>query len=720
LRTEGAHQHGSTLRDYLRVVRRRRWIILQAVILVPLAAVLFSVRQESMYQASAEVLQSQQNLAAALTGTTNATPTQQADRVAQTQADLARVPEVASRTIAAVGLKRSPLDLLGHSSVTAKANADLLVFSVTDHSPELAATLAGAYAKQFVAFRQELDTASLQRARAEVRVRVRQLEKAGATRTPLYASLVEKDQQLATIEALQTSNASVVRTADRAVQVQPKPARNGILGLALGLVVGLGLAFLWEALDTRVRSAEEIASKLGLPLLARLPAPPRQLRKDEKLVMLAEPRGVQAEAFRMLRTNLEFVRLGHDVRTIMVTSAVEQEGKSTTVANLAVALARAGQRVALVDLDLRRPFLDHFFDLRYRPGLTQVALGQTNLDEALIPIAITDVAGDRRARTDNGNGDGTERTAPSLATGGLHVLVSGPLPPNAGEFVGSEALAHVLGELRERFDTVLIDAPPLLQVGDPLALSAHVGALFMVTRMSVVRRPMLTEARRLLDTAPSLKLGFVLTGAETEGRLRLRRRVLLRRLPAGEVDPDFSVLVLEPLPRFRAGVRGHLTEESDFEVVEAVDLLGETHVVVWSFAPEPHEVLAAIRAGAHGCLHKEISSFGLVRALRALPLGEAPLSRDLAAAQIEALHGQEAHSQVQARLAVLSAREREVLELVALAARISSIAESLSISEFTVKRHVQNILGKLGVASRTAAGAIYSAALDEERTAVLA
>ena len=202
------------------------------------------------------------------------------------------------------------------------------------------------------------------------------------------------------------------------------------------------------------------------------------------------------------------------------------------------------------------------------------------------------------------------------------------------------------------------------------------------------------------------------------------------------------VLVLDPLPLFRAGVRGHLTEESDFEVLEAgsveearaleppdialvdpalldaVGLLGDARVVVWSFAPKAPEVLAAIQAGAHGYLRKEISSLGLVRALRALPQGEAPLSRDLAGAMIEAMHGQEAQSQLQARLSALSAREREVLELVALGARNSSIAESLSISEFTVKRHVQNILGKLGVASRTAAGAIYRAAVDEELTAV--
>jgi two-component system nitrate/nitrite response regulator NarL len=204
------------------------------------------------------------------------------------------------------------------------------------------------------------------------------------------------------------------------------------------------------------------------------------------------------------------------------------------------------------------------------------------------------------------------------------------------------------------------------------------------------------------------------------------------------------VLVLDPQPIFRAAVQAHLREAADFEVVEAasieearaieppdvalvdaalveaVEIFGEARIVAWSFAPEPGEVLGAIRAGAHGYLHKEISSVGLVRALRALPLGEAPLSRDLAGALIEAMHGQEAYSQVVAQLSVLSPREREVLELVALGARNSSIAESLSISEFTVKRHVQNILAKLGVASRTAAGAIYRQGVDTEPTPVMA
>jgi succinoglycan biosynthesis transport protein ExoP len=519
--TDRGHRDGSlqssSLRDYLRVVRRRKWIILQAVVLVPLAAVAFSLRQPNLYQASSQVLLSNQNLASALTGTQQSTGVSlQADRVAQTQADLARVPQVANATLTAVGLHRSPAELLSHSSVAAKQNADLLQFSVTDHDPALAARLATAYAGQFVRYRQQLDTASLQRARSEVQQKIDALTE---QRGPLYQSLVEKDQQLATMEALQTSNASVVQNAQDAAQVQPRPVRNGVLGLALGLVLGIGLAFLWEALDTRVRSAEEIGEQLGVPLLARLPEPSRRLRKEDQLVMLAEPRGAGAEAFRMLRTNLEFVRLGRAVKTIMVTSAVEQEGKSTSVANLAVALASAGRRVALIDLDLRRPYLDRFFDPGRHPGLTHVAIGQASLEEALIPVPIglvgeASISPSTRA---SGNGNGHVAVAPAALHGGsLRVLTAGLLPPNAGEFVGSQALAAILDELAERFDSILIDAPPALQVGDAMALSANVDALLLVTRMNVVRRPMLHELRRLIDSTPAHVLGFIVTGARSE------------------------------------------------------------------------------------------------------------------------------------------------------------------------------------------------------------
>jgi len=195
----------------------------------------------------------------------------------------------------------------------------------------------------------------------------------------------------------------------------------------------------------------------------------------------------------------------------MVTSATEQEGKSTTIANLAVAMARAGRHVVLVDLDLRRPFIDRFFDLGGRPGLTQVALGVAQLGEAIVRIPIGG-SDSLASMGGNGNGNGHKRAQ----AGALDVLPSGPIPPDPGEFVGTARLTEILEHLRAHADVVLIDAPPLFHVGDGLTLSSKVDAVLVVTRMEVMRRPMLNELGRLLDTMPAHKLGFVVTGAESE------------------------------------------------------------------------------------------------------------------------------------------------------------------------------------------------------------
>lgn len=214
------------------------------------------------------------------------------------------------------------------------------------------------------------------------------------------------------------------------------------------------------------------------------------------------------------------------------------------------------------------------------------------------------------------------------------------------------------------------------------------------------------------------------------------------------------ILVADPLQIFRAGVRNLLARESDFEVVEAgtldevltaiagdgpdialIDLelppLGgvaavqrlaercSTYTIVWSFQPPRETVLAALRSGAHGFLHKGISPDGLVRALRGAVNGEAPISRDLASLMIEALHGLDEQTRARERVGVLSSREREVLELVARGARNKEIASTLAISEFTVKRHVQNILQKLELPSRRAAATFYGTAFGAEETSVV-
>ena len=186
----------------------------------------------------------------------------------------------------------------------------------------------------------------------------------------------------------------------------------------------------------------------------------------------------------------------------MFASAQRAEGKSTTVANLAVALARAGRRVILVDLDLRAPSIAGFFRLEdSRSGLSSVVIGKAELDDALAVIPLAHTKSEERASR-NGSAQGV-----------LQVLPVGPLPPNPAEFAGSHALAALLSELEQRADLVLIDAAPMLHLSDAMTLTGRVDALVVVARLSSIRRTILSELRRVLDAAPITKLGVVATGA---------------------------------------------------------------------------------------------------------------------------------------------------------------------------------------------------------------
>jgi capsular exopolysaccharide synthesis family protein len=220
--------------------------------------------------------------------------------------------------------------------------------------------------------------------------------------------------------------------------------------------------------------------------------------------MRDDPYGSQAEAFRVLRTNLDFFNLEHQARTIMVTSAGASQGKSTTIANLAVALARNGVRVILVDLDLRRPTLGRYFGLPQAPGLTDVTLGRAQLTDALaeIRLAEPESAEDGLGSFDMGG------------AGSLQVLPAGSATRNVGEFIGSHSLTAVLAALRLRADLLLVDGPPLLGAGDGIALCGRVDALLIVARLNQIRRPTVDELARLLGNARAAKLGLIATDAE--------------------------------------------------------------------------------------------------------------------------------------------------------------------------------------------------------------
>lgn len=498
-----------TLRDYISVLRRGKWLIVFFLVFAPLSALLLELSKDDVYSASADVLISSQNAAVLLGLPDTGLSQQSAERFAQTQASIARAPALARQTLRGAGVKNeSARSFLKRSSVNARPNEDLLRFVVKDGNARQAVTLANRYAAEFPVYRRALDEAALSRTRAEVQQRLDRLEAEGQRGSVLYKTLAGKREQLSAIEALQTTSAQLVRPADEAVQVVPRPARALVLGLILGILAWVAVAFAWDALDTRVRSPEEIASVLGLPLLARLPAPPKHLRQYEGLVSLDDPWSLGSESFRMLRTNIDFVSLGIDAGTILVTSAGASEGKSTTAANLGVALAQGGKSVVVVDCDLRRPTIGVLFDIASSKGLTDVALGRYRVEQV---IRTVNVHGRPAA---NGGRPGAGRRDKAL--GSLSVLLPGPLPPNPGEFVGTQAVADIIGRLRSSFDVVLIDSPPMLQVGDAMSLSRHVDALLVVVRLNVARKQTVAETRRVLDSCPAKELGVVVTDAQRE------------------------------------------------------------------------------------------------------------------------------------------------------------------------------------------------------------
>jgi non-specific protein-tyrosine kinase len=470
-----------TLRAYADVVARRKWVIAATLLLSLLAGAVVTLREAPRYAATAEVLLSRQNPLEGLT--TRGDQPSVARRSMNTQARVARSPIIAERTLGAAGLdRRSPHRFLAASSVQPVGATDVLGFVVEDRRRARAARLATEYAAQYLAYRRELDSAAVQRAQASVNAAIGELDRTDAGSSDLRSSLEQQQAELRALETTVGSGLRLVSPATTAHRIRPEPAQAAFVALGLGLIGGVLLGFLCEALDTRVRSSNEIRQRLGRPILARVP--PRRR---------GETRDTVTEATWSLRTNFELASAGRGIEVALVTGSARGAGTSTVAAELATALACSGRRVVLADLDLRQPSVARRFGAEHGPGVAEVATGEVALDDALVPAPID-------------AGEGSLLVLP--AGGRVHdpaALVSGQVLPGG-----------LIDELRARADLVLIDAPALLEAGEAMALTSGVDAVLVVVRLGKARRPMLGELRRSLDAATAGVLGVVVTGGRDE------------------------------------------------------------------------------------------------------------------------------------------------------------------------------------------------------------
>jgi len=297
----------------------------------------------------------------------------------------------------------------------------------------------------------------------------------------------------------------VTTAAEPTDPVSPGPGRNGALGLGGGLALGLALANLLDRTDDRLRRKEDLEAAVDLPVLGLLPRVSRR-HLEAGAVGVVAAGSPSAEAYRTLRTNLQLLAIGRQIRCLQVTSPTSNEGKSTVATNLAASFAQAGQRVIIVDGDLRRPRVHEAFGLLNEVGLSSVLSGQRSLAESI----------------------GTLDGQPCLVA-----LTAGHVPPNPDELLGSDRARAVLATLRENCDILLIDAPAVLPVLDALVLSRHVDAILLVARPGRSTRGQVVAALQRLGQVGAPVVGTVLNGvvrkSGDEGYARPPTRVTAER-----------------------------------------------------------------------------------------------------------------------------------------------------------------------------------------------
>lgn len=435
------------LREYLRILRRN-WVMIIAVTLAGLlGAGALSILMKPTYTAETQLF-------VAIQSSGSVQELQQGNTFSQARVQsyvkTVSSPVVLQPAIDSLGLAATAEELAARVTATTDVNTVLINIAVEDTSPVQAAAIAQAVGDSLI---KAVD--SLEKPRT-------------GGNSPVSLSVIKP---------------AIAPLAPSA----PNTKLNLLLGLVVGLAVGAAIAVLRTTLDTRLRGEADLRRITDAPLLGGITFDPGATRKP--LLTQALPQSPRAESFRQLRTNLQFANVTRHAKSVLVTSSLPGEGKSTTATNLAIALAQAGQTVCLVDADLRRPMVHEYLGLDRNAGLTTALVGSAEVNELLQP----------------------------WGEDSLYVLASGQIPPNPSELLGSEDMKQLIVRLEEAFDTVVIDAPPLLPVTDAAVLSQHVGGVVVVIGSQKIRHQDLEKSLGALSMVGANVLGVVLNRLPVKG-----------------------------------------------------------------------------------------------------------------------------------------------------------------------------------------------------------
>lgn len=500
------------LRDYVAVLRRRKWPIIASVVVVVASAMLFSFLETPVYEGAARLL-----IEADQPVFGNGGSSAPDAAFVQTQMQV-----IESQPVQA--LVRSSLGSAPKVSTSMVGTTSVVQVSAQSTRPRQAAATANAYVDAYLSYRRQEATDALAAASKEIQRQIdvvqKQIDALGSQLAALPSCTTASSGACSQRDALQQDRDSLVSqqvpfkqkldqlridssvgtTGTRVVTrasvptspVRPTPVRNSALGLGVGLIFGVILAFLFEYLDDSIKGKEGLERVArDLAVLAAIPSVPGWKDAAQSfLASVAEPTSASSEAYRALRTSIRFMAVDRPLRVIQVTSPGAGEGKTTTTANLAVALARAGERVVIVSCDLRRPRVHDFFGLSNTVGFTSVLLGEVPLSAALQEA-----------------NPGRDR---------LWVLASGPLPPNPSELLSSGRTSEIFAGLKHHADTVLVDCPPVLPVTDAAVLSAKVDGTLLIVASGTSTGKQVVRCLETLRQVGAPLVGAVLNNARVD------------------------------------------------------------------------------------------------------------------------------------------------------------------------------------------------------------